>query len=104
MTIGVISEVEVNHDIISDSKYDLMFSVEEVNRRTLDGTPFRDAYKQVALEIGAGEFIPRKEINHTHEGSIGNLCNEAIAALVDQAVAGFNFERVIAAERKLLEL
>ena len=80
-----------------------MFSVEEVNRRTLAGIPFRDAYKQVALEIEAGNFIPNKEINHTHEGSIGNLCNNAIAALIDNAIAGFNFNRIIEAERQLLK-
>ena len=103
ITTSIISEVEVNPCIAQDDKYNLMFSVEEVNRRTLAGIPFRDAYKQVALEIEAGNFIPNKEINHTHEGSIGNLCNNAIAALIDNAIAGFNFNRIIEAERQLLK-
>ncbi|MDR2496121.1 MAG: argininosuccinate lyase [Tannerellaceae bacterium] len=103
MTTAIMNEVEVNPNIISDRKYDLMFSVEEVNRRTLAGLPFRDAYKQVALEIEAGRFIPDKGISHTHEGSIGNLCNEAIAALIDEAIAEFNFSKVIEAEQQLLK-
>jgi argininosuccinate lyase len=82
--------------------YDPMFSVEEVNRLAAAGTPFRDAYKQVGLDIEHGRFTPDKNIHHTHEGSIGNLCNDRIAALMQQTMAGFGFERVAEAERKLL--
>ena len=71
----MISQIAVNEHILDDKRYDYMFSVEEVNRRVQTGTPFRDAYKQVGLEIEAGKFSPDKHIHHTHEGSIGNLCN-----------------------------
>ena len=69
-----------------------MFSVEEVNRLTLEGMPFRDAYKKVGLDIEEGKFNAVKEVHHTHEGSIGNLCNDKIKALYDKTLAGFNFE------------
>ena len=72
----MISQITVNEHILDDKRYDYMFSVEEVNRRVQTGTPFRDAYKQVGLEIEAGKFSPDKHIRHTHEGSIGNLCND----------------------------
>ena len=68
----MISQIAVNEHILDDKRYDYMFSVEEVNRRVQTGTPFRDAYKQVGLEIEAGKFSPDKHIHHTHEGSIGN--------------------------------
>ncbi|GHT31186.1 argininosuccinate lyase [Bacteroidia bacterium] len=98
----MLSEVRVNEHILDDLKYAPIFSVEEVNRRVLSGVPFRDAYKQVGLEIEAGNFVPDKAIHHTHEGSIGNLCNDAIAALLQQVVTGFTFEKAVDAERKLL--
>ena len=79
-----------------------MFSVEEVNRRVYAGVPFRDAYKQVGLEIEAGHFIPDKQIHHTHEGSIGNLCNEEIAQRMEQLYRQFDFGKVEAAENQLL--
>ena len=82
--------------------YDPMFSVEEVNKRASEGLPFRDAYKQVGLEIEAGTFRPNKDIHHTHEGSIGNLCNDRISALMTQVFDGFAFERMKDAEKKLL--
>ena len=74
----MISQIAVNEHILDDKRYDYMFSVEEVNRRVQTGTPFRDAYKQVGLEIEAEKFSPDKHIHHTHEGSIGNLCNDRI--------------------------
>ena len=77
----MISQIAVNEHILDDKRYDYMFSVEEVNRRVQTGTPFRDAYKQVGLEIEAGKFSPDKHIHHTHEGSIGNLCNDRITAV-----------------------
>ena len=75
MVTHMMREVKVNEHILDDDKYSLLFSVEEVNRRVLAGMPFRDAYKQVGLDIEAGKFVPSKSVNHTHEGSIGNLCN-----------------------------
>jgi argininosuccinate lyase len=82
--------------------YDPMFSVEEVNRLAANGMPFRDAYKKVGLDIEAGTFKASHDIHHTHEGSIGNLCNDKIQALMEQTLKGFNFERMTEAEKKLL--
>ena len=102
MATHMLRELKVNEHILDDERYDLMFSVEEVNRRVLAGVPFRDAYKQVGLEIEAGEFKPDKQVAHTHEGSIGNLCNDRIAQLMQTVVKGFDFERMNNAEKKLL--
>ena len=102
MATHMMREVKVNEHILDDERYALMFSVEEVNRRVLAGVPFRDAYKQVGLEIEAGEFKPDKQVAHTHEGSIGNLCNDRIAQLMQTVVKGFDFERMNNAEKKLL--
>ena len=101
MTTYIIQRMEVNRRILDDTRYDLMFSVEEVNRLAASGVPFRDAYRQVGLDIEEGRFTPRKEVHHTHPGSIGNLCNDRIAALMDSVLEGFPFERVEEAERRL---
>ena len=103
MVTHMMREVKVNEHILDDDKYSLLFSVEEVNRRVLAGVPFRDAYKQVGLAIDAGEFVADKQVHHTHEGSIGNLCNTEIAALMQKAVDGFHFERMNAAVDALLQ-
>lgn len=103
MTRSMIEQIKVNETILDDSKYDLIFSVEEVNKRTLAGTPFRDAYKQVGLEIEAGNFTPDKQIEHTHEGSIGNLCNAQIQALMQNVLDGFTFDKVALAQENLLK-
>lgn len=103
MVTHMMREVKVNEDILKDDKYALLFSVEEVNRRVLEGVPFRDAYKQVGLEIEAGRFVPDKQVHHTHEGSIGNLCNDAISTLMQHVTDGFGFERMNGAEKKLVE-
>ena len=100
----MMAQIEVNTHIIDDPRYNYMFSVEEVNRRVQAGVPFRDAYKQVGLEIEAGQFTPDKHIAHTHEGSIGNLCNDRITALMQQTVASFDFDRAQRAEARLLGL
>ena len=102
MVTHMMREVKVNEHILDDERYALMFSVEEVNRRVVAGVPFRDAYKQVGLEIEAGQFKPNKQVAHTHEGSIGNLCNEQIAQLLQTVVKGFGFERMNQAEKQLL--
>ena len=102
MTAYIINKIEVNDHILDDPRYDPMFSVEEVNRLAAEGMPFRDAYKKVGLDIEAGRFTPNKDIHHTHEGSIGNLCNDRIEALMKQTLDGFGFERVEQAEKKLL--
>ena len=102
MTAYIINKIEVNEHILDNPMYDPMFSVEEVNRLAAEGMPFRDAYKKVGLDIEAGQFTPNKDIHHTHEGSIGNLCNDQIEALMQRVLDGFAFERVIEAEKSLL--
>ena len=101
MTAYIINRMEVNEHILDDKMYDPMFSVEEVNRLAASGMPFRDAYKKVGLDIEAGRFTPDRNIHHTHEGSIGCLCNDEIARLMRQTVEEFHFERVKEAEQKL---
>ena len=103
MTAYIINKMQVNDHILDDSRYDLMFSVEEVNRLAANGMPFRDAYKKVGLDIEAGQFTPVKEVHHTHEGSIGNLCTAEVAALMDNVLNGFSFEKVEKAEKELTE-
>ncbi len=102
MVTHMMREVKVNEHILDDDKYSLLFSVEEVNRRVLAGMPFRDAYKQVGLDIEADKFIPSKSVNHTHEGSIGNLCNESITAMMRSVIGSFSFEQMNEAEKKLI--
>ncbi|MDR2947858.1 MAG: argininosuccinate lyase [Prevotella sp.] len=102
MVARMMGEVKINEHILDDPKYLLIFSVEEVNRLVLEGVPFRDAYKQVGLEIENGNFVHDKTVHHTHEGSIGNLCNDHIDILRQQIVDQFEFEKVISAEKKLL--
>lgn len=102
MTTMMMAQVKVNENILDDSRYDFLFSVEEVNRLTLSGVPFRDAYKQVGLDIEAGNFVPNKDVNHTHQGSIGNLCNDEICTYKNEVISGFTFDKVKQAEELLL--
>ena len=102
MVDTMLSQVKVNTEVATDPRYKLMYSVEEVNQRVLDGVPFRDSYKQVGLEIEAGNFEPRYNINHTHEGSIGNLCNDQITKLFNSTFAQFDFDTYHKAFDKLL--
>lgn len=92
MVNAMMREIKVNDHILDDSRYDLMFSVEEVNRLTLEGMPFRDAYKKVGLEIEAGRFKPMKQVTHTHAGSMGNLCNDKIEEIYRQELGKFDFD------------
>ena len=102
MAAYIINKIEVNEHILDNPMYDPMFSVEEVNRLAANGMPFRDAYKKVGLDIEAGNFKASHDIHHTHEGSIGNLCNDKIEALMRETIEGFNFQRMTAAEKALL--
>ena len=102
MAAMMMERVDVKTDILNDPKYDLIFSVEEVNRLAQNGMPFRDAYKKVGLDIEAGNFNPDKNIHHTHEGSIGNLCNDRIKIYKDSIREQFNFSGVHEAEQNLL--
>ena len=94
ITCTMLEHIEVRKDILSSGLYDYMFTVEEVNRRTLQGTPFRDAYKQVGIAVNEGRFkyagtdaasLKVADLGHTHIGSIGNLCNKEIAAKMEKA-------------------
>ena len=102
MATYIVQRIEVNKDILADSRYDAMFSVEEVNRLATEGMPFRDAYRKVGLDIEAGSFTPCKEIRHTHEGSIGNLCNREICALMESICSGMDFGKANRAEKALI--
>lgn len=102
MTGRMLSNIKVNTDVARDPRYRFMYSVEEVNRLAAEGTPFRDAYKQVGLEIERGDFNPDYNINHTHEGSIGNLCTDRIRARFDRIAAQFDFATYHAAFNHLL--
>ena len=103
MAAYIINKIEVNEHILDNPMYDPMFSVEEVNRLAASGVPFRDAYKKVGLDIEAGLFVADKNIHHTHEGSIGNLCNDRIETLMQETLDGFHFERVTTAVARLLD-
>lgn len=103
MVSRMMGEVQINDHILDDDKYLYIFSVEEVNRLVLEGVPFRDAYKRVGLEIEEGNFKPEKKVSHTHEGSIGNLCNSQIELLKQKIIDQYEFEKVISAEKRLLD-
>lgn len=103
MVTEMVEKIEVNTSLAADERYKYMYSVEEVNRRVLSGTPFRDAYKQVGLEIEAGKFEPCREINHVHAGSIGNLCNDKITSLFESTLSSFDFARSHDAIDRLLD-
>ena len=94
MTAYMLDHIKVREDILSDSKYDAIFSVEEVNRLALQGMPFREAYRKVGAEIENGTFKADHNIHHTHEGSIGNLCNDRIAERMEKLTAGFPFGKI----------
>lgn len=91
MTGRMLADIKVNPDVARDPRYKFMYSVEEVNRLAAAGTPFRDAYRQVGLAIERGDFTPDYNIHHTHEGSIGNLCNDRIRARFDNIASQFDF-------------
>lgn len=101
MTQLMLENIEINSDILSDSKYDYLFSVEVVNQLVLNGTPFREAYKTIGLAIEEGQYQPTKEVEHTHQGSIGNLMNEEIKVTFDTVYQTFGFDQV---KNKLVRL
>jgi argininosuccinate lyase len=98
----VMENIKVNPQIFDDKKYEYLFSVEEVNKLVLKGIPFREAYKQVAEKIEKGEYKTDKKISHTHEGSIGNLCNDKIAERKEVIVRNFYFDKIEKAINKLV--
>jgi argininosuccinate lyase len=103
MATLMLSNISIKENILQDDKYQYLFSVEEVNKLVLKGVPFRDAYKQIGNAIEANEFKYSIELNHTHEGSIGNLCNQQINEMMQKAISQFEFEKVHQAIEKLLK-
>jgi argininosuccinate lyase len=103
MTEFMVKNLIIKKDILADEKYRYLFSVEEVNRLVTNGVPFRDAYKIVGESIENGTFSPDKNVVHTHEGSIGNLCNADIQAKKARILKGFNFEKMDAAIANLVD-
>lgn len=97
-----LTNMQVKTDILNQPIYDYLFSVEEVNKLVLNGMPFRDAYKTVGKQIEDGIFNPDKKVDHTHEGSIGNLCLDKIAGYKQNIVESFEFEKVELAIKRLL--
>lgn len=99
----MLSNIEVKKDILADEKYKFLFSVEEVNKLVLQGVPFRDAYKKIGLDIENNAYQYSTQVNHTHEGSIGNLCNDQIERMMKAQIASFNFDSVHTAINDLLK-
>ena len=98
----MLQHIEVKQKLLNNEAFKHLFSVEEVNRLVLEGVPFRDAYKSVGLAIEKDDFAPSFTVDHSHEGSIGQLCLEQIGAKMDQAMQGFDFDRIEAQMAQLL--
>lgn len=103
ITTFMLAHIEIKQDILSDPKYDYLFSVEVVNKEVLEGIPFREAYRNIGQAIASGTYQPLREINHTHEGSIGNLCNKEIQAAFKQVKDSFGFDKVRQALAQLVD-
>lgn len=104
MTVFMLEHITIKPNILEDNFYAYLFSVEEVNRLVLEGMPFRDAYKKVGMDIEAGEFHPSTKVDHSHEGSIGNLCLNEIKSKMQKALDSFNFEYVEKSIENLLSM
>ena len=98
-----LRQIKIKTQLLEDDKYKYLFSVEEVNREVLNGLPFRDAYQKIGQAIEAGQFEPDKTVNHSHEGSLGNLCLPEIEAKMKSVLQSFEFERVDGAITDLLK-
>jgi argininosuccinate lyase len=103
MATLMFNNLTVNKHILQDEKYKYLFSVEEVNKLVLQGIPFRDAYQQIGKAIEENNYTYSTTVNHTHEGSIGNLCNEFVKQEMDKTIASFNFNKVEEAIQRLIE-
>ncbi|MFI3294775.1 MAG: argininosuccinate lyase [Rikenellaceae bacterium] len=99
----MLEHISVRAGILDASMYDYIFSVEVVNNMVLSGVPFREAYRQIGLDIESGDYSPCREVSHTHLGSIGNLCNDLILANMSSVVSGFAFSRFLDAESELVK-
>lgn len=85
----MLSNLQVNDHILDDERYNYLFTVEDVNRLALSGVPFREAYREVGMQVQRGEYQPTREVHHTHEGSIGNLCTDQIRQKMERVMEGF---------------
>lgn len=103
LTAYISDKLKIKDNILDDEKYKYIFSVEKVNKEVIKGVPFRDAYNKVSKSIQDGKYTPDKTINHTHEGSIGNLCNQKIREKMNKILTDYNFDKVKNAIYKLLE-
>lgn len=103
LLVLMLDHIQINEEILNDPKYDYLFSVEVVNNEVLNGVPFREAYKNIGLAIENGTYKPLKEVNHTHEGSIGNLMNKEISEAFEKVIQDFNFEKVNQALNTLVQ-
>jgi argininosuccinate lyase len=103
MATLMFENIEVKKDILSDEKYKYLFTVEEMNKLVLQGMPLRDAYKKIGADVESGTFKTEKKLNHSHEGSIGNLQNEEIKRMMENIINRFNFKAVNDALQKLLQ-
>lgn len=103
MTHLMLSNIAIKENILKDERYKYLFSVEEVNKLVLQGMPFRDAYRKVAQDIAAGTFTSDTQLQHTHEGSIGHLCNDQVQSLFRQVLDSFHFDKVAQAKQALLK-
>ena len=83
----MLANLQINDRIIEDAKYDYLFTVEDVNRLALSGVPFREAYREIGMQVQRGEYRPTRSVNHTHEGSIGNLCTDQIRQKMEQVMS-----------------
>lgn len=104
MTETVLNEIQINTDILDDKRYSCLFTVEDVNDMVTAGIPFREAYRTVALKVQSGEYShdTRRPLHHSHEGSIGNLCLDAIRSKFARHKSAWNVEKAIKAEAELM--
>ena len=103
ITHFMLEHLQVKPNLLADTKYDLLFSVERVNELVVQGVPFRDAYRQVGKEINENTYHASRDLKHTHEGSIGNLCNDQIVGLMESEMHRFGFEKVHGAVERLMK-
>jgi len=97
-----VSKITPAENILENERYRYLFSVEEVNRLVMRGIPFRDAYKKVAAAIADGSYNTDGIADHTHAGSIGNLCNDRIRGKMNHILKRFEFKRAEIAFENLL--
>lgn len=103
ITDFALNEITIKENILDDERYKYVFSVEDVNRLVQQGVPFRDAYVQVGKQIQAGDYHPDKQVEHTHAGSLGNLCLAEIQSKMDQVIDSFNFNKMDLALKNLFK-